>query len=54
MGIDQVGAELEDVLRHARELLDLMREQFAAAGATVGEYAAGLLHEMADRLAAIE
>ncbi len=26
----QVGAEFEDVLRHARELLDLMCEQFAA------------------------
>jgi len=27
----QMYAEFEDVLRHARELLDLMREDFAAA-----------------------
>ncbi len=50
----QAGAEFDELLQHARELLDLMHDHFAAAGATAGEYAAGLVHEMAERLAALE
>ncbi|MEP6997372.1 MAG: hypothetical protein ABI900_06965 [Betaproteobacteria bacterium] len=47
------GAEFEELLQHARELIDIMHEHFAAAGQTAGEYAGGLLHEMRERLATL-
>lgn len=50
----EFGALLADVLRHARELHEIMVEELAAARRTTGEYAGGLLLELGERLAALE
>lgn len=50
----EYGAPLADVLRHARELHEIMIEELAEARRATGEYAGGLLLELGERLAALE
>lgn len=50
----ELGAPLADLLRHARELHDILREELGSASRATGEYAGGLLLEMGERLAALE
>ncbi len=50
----EYGAPLADVLRHARELHEIMTEEMAEARRFTGEYAGGLLLELGERLAALE
>jgi hypothetical protein len=50
----EFGAPLAEVLRHARELHEIMAEELAEARRATGEYAGGLLIELGERLAALE
>jgi hypothetical protein len=50
----EFGAPLAEVLRHARELHEIMAEELAEARRATGEYAGGLLLELGERLAALE
>ena len=50
----EYGAPLADLLRHARELHEIMVEELAGASRATGEYAGGLLLELGERLAALE
>jgi hypothetical protein len=50
----EFGAPLAEVLRHARELHEIMVEELAEARRATGEYAGGLLIELGERLAALE
>jgi hypothetical protein len=50
----EFGAPLAEVLRHARELHEIMAEELAGARRATGEYAGGLLIELGERLAALE
>jgi hypothetical protein len=50
----EYGAPLAEVLRHARELHEIMVEELASARRATGEYAGGLLLELGERLAALE
>ncbi|MEO8755091.1 MAG: hypothetical protein ABI624_20700 [Casimicrobiaceae bacterium] len=50
----EYGAPLAEVLRHARELHEIMTEELAEARRLTGEYTGGLLLELGERLAALE
>jgi hypothetical protein len=50
----EFGAPLADVLRHARELHEILAEELGSARRATGEYAGGLLLELGERLAALE
>ena len=50
----EFGAPLADVLRHARELHEIMVEELLEARRATGEYAGGLLIELRERLASLE
>jgi hypothetical protein len=50
----EYGAPLAEVLRHARELHEIMTEELAEARRVTGEYTGGLLLELGERLAALE
>ena len=50
----EFGAPLAEVLRHARELHEIMAEELVEARRATGEYAGGLLIELGERLAALE
>jgi hypothetical protein len=50
----EFGAPLADVLRHARELHEIMAEEVLEARRATGEYAGGLLLELGERLASLE
>jgi len=48
------GAPLRDVVRHARELHDILVGELATGSRYVGEYADGALVDMGDRLRMLE
>jgi hypothetical protein len=50
----EFGAPLADVLRHARELHEIMAEEVLEARRATGEYAGGLLLELGQRLASLD
>ena len=50
----EFGKPLAEVVRHARELHEIMVEELANARRVTGEYAGGLLLDMGERLAALE
>jgi hypothetical protein len=50
----EFGQPLAEVLRHARELHEIMVEELGTASRVTGEYAGGVLLEMGERLAALE
>jgi hypothetical protein len=50
----EFGKPLAEVVRHARELNEIMVEELADASRVTGEYAGGMLLDMAERLAALE
>lgn len=50
----EFGAPLADLLRHARELHEIMAEELLEARRATGEYAGGLLIELGERLASLE
>ena len=50
----EMGAPLDEVVRHARELHEIMVEELGHARRATGEYAGGLLLEASDRLDALE
>lgn len=50
----EYGTPLADLLRHARELHEIMVEELAGASRATGEYAGGLLLELGERLATLE
>jgi hypothetical protein len=50
----EVGPDLLDLVRHARELHDIMVEELADSSRVMGEYAGGVLLDFADRIGALE
>ena len=48
------GEPLADVVRHARELHEILAEEVAAAGRSIGKHAARALTEMGERLRSLE
>ena len=50
----EFGKPLAEVVRHARELHEIMVEELANASRVTGEYAGGLLLDRGERLAALE
>jgi hypothetical protein len=50
----EFGAPLAEVVRHARDLYDIMVEELGNGRRAIGEYAGGLLIELGERLAALE
>lgn len=50
----EFGAPLAEVVRHARDLHDIMVEELGNCSRQIGEYAGGLLIELGERLAALE
>ena len=48
------GPSLAEIVRHARELHDIMIEELGAASRSLGEHAARALSEMGERLYALE
>ncbi len=50
----EFGAPLTEVVRHARDLYDIMVEELGNSRRQIGEYAGGLLIELGDRLSALE
>lgn len=50
----QFGEPLADVVRHARELHEIMLEEIGSARRVLGGQAGGLLLEMGDRLRSLE
>jgi hypothetical protein len=50
----ELGAPLADVVRHARELHEIMLEEIGPARGALGVRAGGLLLEMGDRLRSLE
>jgi hypothetical protein len=50
----EYGTPLSDVVRHARELYDIMVEELGNARRVTGEYAGGLLLETDERLTTLE
>jgi len=50
----ETGAQLADVVRHARELLDIIAEELGDVSRDTGEYAAGVLLEFGDRISELE
>ncbi len=52
--VGEIGAPLRHVVRHARELHDIMVEELATGSRYVAEYADGALAEMGERLRTLE
>lgn len=50
----EYGAPLADVVRHARELQEILAEELVGAKRVAGEYAGGLLLELGERLTSLE
>ena len=50
----EFGAPLAEVVRHARDLYDIMVEELGNSSRQIGEYAGGLLLELGERLAVLE
>lgn len=50
----ELGAPLRDVVRHARELHDVLVEELATGPRRVGEHADDALVEMGERLRTLE
>lgn len=50
----RAGAPLVDVVRHARELHEIMVEESVSASRVTGEYTGGVLLDLGERLSAIE
>jgi hypothetical protein len=50
----EFGAPLAEVVRHARDLYDIMEEELGNGRRQIGEYAGGLLIELGERLTALE
>jgi hypothetical protein len=50
----EFGVALSDVVRHARDLYDIMLEELGNGRRAIGEYAGGLLIDLGERLAALE
>ena len=50
----EFGVPLTEVVRHARDLYDIMVEELGNGRRQIGEYAGGLLVELGERLAALE
>jgi hypothetical protein len=50
----QFGQGLADLVQHGRELHQLIGEELAATGASVGEHAGGLYAAMTERLKELE
>ena len=48
------GEPLADVVRHARELHEIMAEELGAGGPTLGDHAARALTDMGERLRSLE
>ena len=49
-----IGPDLADLVRHARELHDIMVEELANASRITGEYAGGVLLEFGEKISALE
>lgn len=49
-----IGPDLADLVRHARELHDIMVEGLANSSRITGEYAGGVLLEFGERISALE
>jgi hypothetical protein len=49
-----IGPDLVDLVRHARELHDIMVEELANASRITGEYAGGVLLEFGEKISALE
>lgn len=50
----EFGAPLTEVVRHARDLYEIMVEELATSRRQIGEYAGGLLIELGERLKVLE
>jgi len=50
----ETGAQLADVVRHARELHDIIAEELGNVSRDTGEYAGGVLLEFGDRISELE
>ena len=50
----ELGAPLVEVIRHARELHDILVEELSFESRPMPEYAGGALMEMGDRLRTLE
>jgi hypothetical protein len=50
----EYGAPLTDVVRHARELQEILAEELIGAKRATGEYAGGVLLELGERLSSLE
>jgi thiaminase len=50
----ETGAELADVVRHARELYDIIAEELGDVSRATGEYAGGVLLEFDERIKELE
>lgn len=48
------GAEIQDLLQHARELLDIIDDEIALSGVALPEWARGGLGELRARVATLE
>ncbi len=48
------GLDFTELVQHARELHELIGEELAIAGTSVGEYAGGLYNAMGDKLHELE
>jgi hypothetical protein len=49
-----LGPDLIDLVRHARELHDIMVEELGNASRVTGEYAGGLLLEFGEKISVLE
>lgn len=50
----EFGAPLAEVVRHARDLYEIMVEELGTSSRQIGEYAGGLLIELGERLTVLE
>jgi len=50
----ELGPDLIDLVRHARELHDIMVEELASSSRVTGEYAGGVLLEFGEKISALE
>jgi len=50
----EAGAPLAELLRHCRELHEIMVEELGGASSPLGEHAGGVLLDLGDRLAQLE
>ncbi|HTP98473.1 MAG TPA: hypothetical protein VMN56_04045 [Casimicrobiaceae bacterium] len=50
----EAGAPLAELLRHCRELHEIMVEELGGANSSLGEHAGGVLLDLGDRLAQLE